>query len=140
MLSSLSIPFPRLQHMWADSNYGGTLIDWVQQHLGCVLEIVKRPQPFNPWDGLPKKKGRPTIQEREARAQYLSQFSHEELYPAAVPYQAGAHRWVVERTFGWITHSRRLARDDEGLPQCSEAFIQVALSRIMLRRLVRPYS
>ena len=31
-------------------------------------------------------------------------------------------RWVVERTNGWNTNSRRLARDYERLPACSEAF------------------
>jgi putative transposase len=44
-------------------------------------------------------------------------------------------RWVVERTWGWLNYSRRLAKDYEALPINSETFIYIALIRIMLRRL-----
>ncbi len=44
-------------------------------------------------------------------------------------------RWVVERTFAWLTRHRRLSRDYERVPQSSEAFIYVALIRLMLVRL-----
>ena len=44
-------------------------------------------------------------------------------------------RWVVERTFAWLIMHRRLSRDFETLPETSEAFIYVAMIRIMLRRL-----
>ena len=47
-------------------------------------------------------------------------------------------RWVVERTFGWLYQSRRLSKDYERLPETSEAFIYVAMTRLMLRRLA-PY-
>lgn len=47
-------------------------------------------------------------------------------------------RWVVERTFGWLTHYRRLSKDYEGLPETSEAMVYVAMTRVMLRRLSRP--
>jgi putative transposase len=46
-------------------------------------------------------------------------------------------RWVIERTFSWLSYSRRLARDYEVLPKSSEAFIYIAMTRIMLRRLAR---
>jgi putative transposase len=44
-------------------------------------------------------------------------------------------RWVVERTFGWFHWHRRLSKDYECLPETSEAMIQVAMIRIMVRRL-----
>ncbi len=44
-------------------------------------------------------------------------------------------RWIVERTFGWWNWCRRLSKDYEGLPKTSEAMIQVAMIRVMLRRL-----
>ena len=44
-------------------------------------------------------------------------------------------RWVVERTFGWLSWCRRLNRDHEGLPASSETWIYIAMIRIMVRRL-----
>ena len=44
-------------------------------------------------------------------------------------------RWVVERTWGWLNWSRRLSKDYEILPETSEAFIHVAMIRLMLKRL-----
>jgi putative transposase len=45
------------------------------------------------------------------------------------------HRWVVERTFGWFMHQRRLVRDYETTESSAEAWIYVAMIRIQLRRL-----
>jgi transposase len=50
-------------------------------------------------------------------------------------FQVIPRRWVVERTFTWLSRSRRLARDDQRLPATGEAMIYAAMSRIMLRRL-----
>ena len=44
-------------------------------------------------------------------------------------------RWVVERTFGWLMHHRRLVRDYENTEVSAEAFIFIAMIRIQLRRL-----
>ena len=46
-------------------------------------------------------------------------------------------RWVVERTFAWLGRSRRLSKDYEHTVGSSESFIYLAMTRIMLRRLVR---
>ena len=42
-------------------------------------------------------------------------------------------RWIVERTFAWLSTWRRLAKDYEVLPSSEEAWIYLAMSRIMLR-------
>ncbi|WP_432112547.1 IS5 family transposase [Streptomyces sp. YPW6] len=47
-------------------------------------------------------------------------------------------RWVVERTFAWLLHSRRLARDYERRPDSSEAVIRWSMTRLMTRRLAGP--
>ena len=47
------------------------------------------------------------------------------------------HRWIVERTLGWLMRNRRLSKDYERLAQTSETFIEVAMIRLILRRLAR---
>ena len=44
-------------------------------------------------------------------------------------------RWVVERTFAWLTKHRRLSKDYEFLTESSEAMIHVAMIGTMLRKL-----
>ena len=46
-------------------------------------------------------------------------------------------RWIVERTFGWLGRCRRLAKDFEALTRMHLAFVQLAMIRIMLRRIAR---
>lgn len=44
-------------------------------------------------------------------------------------------RWVVERTFGWLSNCRRLSRHYEYWNETGEAFVQAAMIRLMARRL-----
>jgi transposase len=46
-------------------------------------------------------------------------------------------RWVVERTFSWLGQNRRMSKDYERLSATSEAFIYVAMTPLMVRRLAR---
>jgi transposase len=46
-------------------------------------------------------------------------------------------RWIVERTFAWISRNRRLMRDFERYTRTVAAFVRLAMIRIMLRRLIR---
>ena len=46
-------------------------------------------------------------------------------------------RWIVERTFSWLSQNRRMSKDYERLAESSEALIYVAMSRLMARRLAR---
>jgi transposase len=47
-------------------------------------------------------------------------------------------RWVVERTFAWISKHRRTVRDYERLPASHEAMILWAMIALMTRRLTQP--
>jgi len=91
----------RLEKIFADGGYRGELVDWTQDNLHAVLEIVLKLEGQKGFQVLPK-------------------------------------RWVVERTFAWLSRHRRLARDYERLAESSEAFIYVAMIRLGLRRLATP--
>jgi putative transposase len=93
--------FGRLQIIWADGGYLGSLVQWVKglRPYGKLhLEIVRRCDRFNGFKVLPK-------------------------------------RWIIERTFGWLTKSRRLCRDYEVRLDHSEAMIRICMIRLMVRRL-----
>ena len=45
-----------------------------------------------------------------------------------------AKRWVVERTFAWLNHFRRLSKDYEIAVTSAENTIMIAHSMILLRR------
>jgi putative transposase len=46
-----------------------------------------------------------------------------------------AKRWIVERTFAWLSRCRRLSKDYERLPAVSETWIHISMIHRMLRRL-----
>uniref|UniRef100_UPI00188E75B8 transposase n=1 Tax=Thermaurantiacus tibetensis TaxID=2759035 RepID=UPI00188E75B8 len=53
-------------------------------------------------------------------------------------FEVQPRRWVVERTFGWMTRWRRLVRDDEQRLDVSEAMIHVAMASLLLRPIAHP--
>jgi transposase len=58
------------------------------------------------------------------------------------PRMAGHAEFVIceqsiERTIAWICHKRRMAKDYERLCATGEAFVYAAMTRLMVRRLVR---
>ena len=114
LLEPLKDLFPRLKLLWGDSHYGGSLIEWVKEHLGFDIEIVRR---------LGTARDAQTIEPiSKTKA-------------ASAGFHVLPRRWVVERSMAWITRWRRLARDHEGLPATSQAFIKLSASRRMLSHL-----
>jgi putative transposase len=115
VLDGLPERFRRIRKLWTDSNYNGRFRTWAAEHLSdWDVEIVK-----HWWTGL---KGVWVAPGQE---------------PPTIP--SGFHvlpkRWIVERTFAWLGQNRRFSKDYERLPETSEAFVYVAMSRLMLRRL-----
>jgi putative transposase len=107
--------FPRLSHLWLDAGYNGKGKgkDWVERALGLTVEVVRPPRR---WVWVPAD------QEPPPRPAFT-----------VLP-----RRWVVERTFSWLGQNRRMSKDYERLSESSEAFIYVAMTRLMARRLARP--
>lgn len=54
-------------------------------------------------------------------------------------FQIRPRRWVVERTFGWMTRWRRLVRDYEQRIDVSQAMILVAMGGNLTRRNAHPF-
>ena len=57
--------------------------------------------------------------------------------PGVRGFAAQRKRWVVERTFSWLSRNRRMNKDDERKVQTSETFIEVAMIRLLVARLGR---
>jgi len=116
--------FPRLSHLWLDAGYNGTGKgkDWVEKVLGWTAKVVRHPpKPRYVW----VKEGEEPDWEKLAKL----------LPPPG--FRVLPRRWVVERTFSWIDQNRRMSKDYEKLTATSEAFVYVAMSRLMARRLAR---
>jgi len=59
--------------------------------------------------------------------------------PGQHTFEVLPRRWVVERTFAWISKHRRCVRDDERLPAHHEAMVKWAMITVMTRRLARKH-
>jgi len=114
LVEPLQERFPRLSLIWGDSHYGGQFLEWVKEHLGWDVQTVRR---------LGTARDENLIDPKPTRHESKGGF-------AVLP-----KRWIVERSIAWITRWRRLARDHEGLPQSSEAFIKISAARRMLSHL-----
>jgi putative transposase len=118
----------RLSHLWVDAGYQGRGKEWVEQELGLSVEVVHRtPKP------IPEKIVRIWAEEwaKEGR-----EIDWQKLFPRR-GFEILPRRWVVERTFAWLGQNRRMSKDYERLCATGEAFIYAAMSRLMVRRLVR---
>lgn len=55
----------------------------------------------------------------------------------AIGFEVLPRRWVVERTFAWLSRNRRLAKDFEATIASSEAWLYLASVQLLARRLAR---
>jgi len=114
LLEPTTATFPRLDHLWADAGYrGAALRKWITERLGLSLEIVQR------------------------RSRWVWVRNDEEPEPIPAGFEVIRRRWVVERTFAWITRNRRMSRDYEFLAETTEALVYVCMIRLMLKRLAK---
>jgi len=123
---------PRLSQLWLDAGYNGQEkgADWVHKVFGWTAEIVRHPAKL-----APEKVMKAWV--RELTKEGFAAIDLEKLLPEKGPRPFLPKRWIVERTFSWLGQNRRMSKDYEWLPESGEAFIYVAMSRLMLRRLAR---
>ncbi len=113
VLAGLRAQFPRLAHLWVDAGYQGSCVGWIEATLRWTVAVVRKPRRWVWWpvDSEPP--------------------------PMPVGFPVLPRRWVVERTFAWLGRYRRLSKDYEVLPATTEAWISLAMSLSMVRRLAR---
>ena len=120
--------FARLSHLWVDAGYQGRGRKWAEEAMGMDVEVVRKPQ-----KPIPEK-----VAELWA-AEWAKEGKKVDWQRIMPPrgFRVLPRRWVVERTFAWISHNRRMAKDYERLCATGEAFVYAAMTRLMVRRLAR---
>ena len=128
LLEPVRARFARLSHLWVDAGYQGRGRKWVEEMMGLSVEVVRKPR-----KPVPEK-----VAEIWARewAKEGKNVDWQELMPPK-GFRVLPRRWVVERTFAWISHNRRMSKDYERLCATGEAFVYAAMTRLMVRRLAR---
>jgi putative transposase len=100
----------------------------VEKTLGWSVDLVERPRKAAPEEVL-KSWAREWAEEGVA-------VDWQKLLPPK-GFLVLPRRWVVERTFSWIDQNRRMSKDYERLCASGEAFVYAAMTRLMVRRLIR---
>ena len=128
LLQSARSGLSRLKHLWLDAGYAGRGRRWAEEALGLSVEVVRKP---------------PKPVPEEVAKRWAAQWAKEgkkidwqRLMPPR-GYVALPRRWVVERTFSWLSQNRRMSKDYERLCASAEAFIYAFMIRLMVRRLAR---
>ena len=128
LLDSARAVVSHLKHLWMDAGYEGRGKRWAEKVLGLAIEIVRRPS-----KPVPEEVARIWAQEWAKEGQKID---WQKLMPPR-GFVVLPRRWVVERTFSWLSQNRRMSKDYERLCETSEAFIYAAVTRLMVRRLAR---
>jgi putative transposase len=128
LLESARARLSRLKHLWVDAGYQGRGRRWAEEVLGVSVEVVRKPQ-----KSVPEKMAKVWA---EQWAKEGKEVDWQRLMPPR-GFRVLPRRWVVERTFAWISHNRRMTKDYERLCATGEAFVYAAMTRLMVRRLAR---
>jgi putative transposase len=128
LLESARSGLSHLKHLWLDAGYEGRGKRWAEEVMGLSVDVVCKPK-----KPVPEKVAKVWAEEwaKEGKA-----IDWQRLMPPR-GYVALPRRWVVERTFSWLSQNRRMSKDYERLCASAEAFIYAAMIRLMVRRLAR---
>ena len=127
LLEQARIGISRLSHLWLDAGYQGRGKRWAEETMGLSVEVVRKPR-----KPVPEKVAE--VWAREWAKAEGKKIDWQKLMPPK-GFQVLPRRWVVERTFAWIGHNRRMSKDYERLCATGEAFVYAAMTRLMVRRL-----
>jgi putative transposase len=108
---------PTIRKLWLDGGYRGRCVRWMRTALRLDAEVVLR---------------------RDDRLNGVWQQQDLPLPKAEPIFRVVPRRWVVERTFGWMGRFRRLSKDYEALVETSEAWIWIAMCRLLIQRIAHP--
>ena len=131
LLEPVRTRFARLSHLWVDAGYQGRGKGWAEEAMGLSVEVVRKPRKPIPEKVAERWAGWAAEWAKEGR-----DVDWQRLMPPK-GFRVLPRRWVVERTFAWISHNRRMAKDYERLCATGEAFVYAAMTRLMVRRLAR---
>lgn len=122
LLLELRYKQPQMKlHLFADGGYKGKWEGWVKTNIGYTVEIVQRPDANTRGYWLPEG--------QELTPEQIKTFHGHRGFVVI------KKRWIVERSFAWLSFERRLNREYDLLPATTEAFIMLSFIRRMLRRL-----
>ena len=112
LLKSAREELSRLKHLWLDAGYEGSGKRWAEEALGLSVQVVRRPR-----RPVPEKVARLWAEEWAKEGEKVD---WQRLMPPR-GFRVLPRRWVVERTFSWLSQNRRMSKDYERLCATSEA-------------------
>jgi transposase len=107
---------PTIKKLYLDAAYGGRCAEQFRTQYDLDVEVVRRPNKAGQWTATPMKP----------------------LSSPSPPFPILPRRWVVERTHSWVERARRLSKDYDRRLDVSAAWVWLAQSRLLLRRLTAP--
>ena len=111
--------YPTITKGWADSGYGGKVLDAICANVGIDFEVVRHPANRN------------VGQWHEAQGELPG-------FERVRGFQVLPRRWVIERTNAWTDRCRRLQKEHDRRLDVSTSWVWSAHARQLLRRLTGP--
>jgi putative transposase len=102
---------PRLKVILADGGYSGRCVRQTRERTGVPMEVVRRSDAYGVW----QPEGEPARQRKPG-------------------FKVLPKRWIVERSFSWAQHRRRLTRDHERLVSTSASWFHLSFQHLMVAR------
>jgi len=128
LLRSARSELSHLKHLWLDAGYEGRGRRWAEEALGLSVEVVRKPP-----KPVPEEVAQTWAEEWAKEGEAID---WQRLMPPR-GFRVLPRRWVVERTFSWLSQNRRMSKDYERLCASAEAFVYAAMIRLMTSRLAR---